>query len=81
MKLRKKDLKRIKIDVTDRGFTVWVKEKMMINGTPKMVNHWLLDGSLLLEGGDISISVADMYRIHPEYDKDNSIIRIKRKNR
>lgn len=79
MKLRKKDLKGLRVDVTDRGFTVWAREKMMVGGTPKMVNHWLLDGSLLFEGGDIFVSVADMWKIRPEYDTEKGIIRIKRK--
>ena len=79
MKLRKKDLERLRVDVTERGFVLWVKEKTMVGDTPKMVNHWLLDGSTLFEGGDISVSVANLWKIRPEYDQDNGVIRIKRK--
>jgi hypothetical protein len=81
MKLRKKDLKRLEIEVDDTGFVVWVQEKVKSEFASSLQRHYLLDGSLFLKDGEIGLSNNDDWDIYPEYDNEKKIIRIKRKNK
>lgn len=40
----KKDLQNIEIEITEKGFVVWVYEKKKIHGTMMNCKHWILDG-------------------------------------
>jgi hypothetical protein len=44
-KIGKRALKTLSIETTEKGFTVWITEKI---GNVE-VKHWLLDGSLVKE--------------------------------
>lgn len=52
MIMSKKDLKKIKIEITEKGFVLWIKE----NSDKSKAEHWLIDASCLREDGKIRIS-------------------------
>lgn len=54
LKIKKEDLNRVFIETNKSGFTIWIKEK---DGR----QHWLVDGSTVLEDGIIALGQADMY--------------------
>lgn len=80
MKLKKKHLKRIEVDVNENGgFTVWVTEKKVIKGKKKSIKHWILDGSCIKEDGEIRLGNPDLYKLNAEYRKVKNTIFVTKK--
>jgi len=50
---KKKHLKKIEMELTDNGFTIWMKHKGRA--------RWLIDGSVVLDSGKISLGVKDRH--------------------
>jgi len=75
MKIAKKDLKNIEVDVNDNGgFTVWITEEKKVNGKMKTMKHWILDGSCIKGDGEIRLGSNDVWKINAKYsEKDNTI--------
>tara|TARA_R110002074_G_scaffold388035_1_gene570440 strand:+ start:91 stop:333 length:243 start_codon:yes stop_codon:yes gene_type:complete len=75
MKIAKRDLKNIEVDVNeDGGFTVWILEKKKVKGKMKTMRHWIVDGSSIKEDGEIRLGSNDVWKINAKYsEKDNSI--------
>jgi hypothetical protein len=75
MKIAKKDLKNIEVDVNENGgFTVWITEKKKVNGKMKTMKHWIVDGSCIKEDGEIRLGSNDVWKINAKYsEKDNTI--------
>jgi hypothetical protein len=49
-RLNKKQLSRIRVSTTESGFTVWIRD------AEKGTEHWIVDGSLIKEDGEIRLS-------------------------
>lgn len=75
MKIAKKDLKNIEVDVNeDGGFTVWITEKKMVNGKIVTFKHWIVEGSCIKEDGKIRLGSNNIWKINAKYnEKDNSL--------
>lgn len=74
MKISKRKLKTLNIEVTDKGFTVWITERMK-NG--HIIKHWLLDGSLVKEHGQIQLGrPLNDYRYQVQYEPEERIINL-----
>lgn len=62
-KFSKRDLARLVLEHTKNGFVLWIREE---NGT----NHWVIDGSTLLDEGCITIGdEVKEYRFTAEYSE------------
>jgi len=74
----KEDLKRIRIETSEEGFSIWITERKKGGN----VTHWLLDGSTLLEDGSINMGNNSCgYRFEAVYEPTtNDILFIDRKN-
>jgi hypothetical protein len=74
-KLTKTQLKKLELETTNEGFTLWINEK--VNG--RNVKHWLLDASLIMESGEISLGNLSQYKINIVYkEKSNRLVIIKK---
>ncbi len=74
MKLSKKKLKTLDIEVTEKGFTIWITEKLK---SGHIINHWLIDGSLVKENGQIQLGNDQCdYRYEVQYDPIERTINI-----
>ena len=80
MKLKKKDLKSIEVEVNENGgFTVWITEKKMVDGKNKNIRHWIVDGSCIKEDGRMRLGRPDLYKLNAEYRKSDNTIDVIRK--
>ena len=80
MKIKKKDLESITVEVEeDGGFTVWITEEKLINGEKKNISHWIIDGSCIKEDGKIRLANSDIYKLNAEYRETNNTIYVTRK--
>lgn len=80
MKLKKKDLESIEVEVNKNGgFTVWITEKKVINGEKKSIKHWIVDGSCIKEDGEIRLGNPDIHKLNAEYRETNNTIYVTRK--
>lgn len=71
----KKDLQNIEVEITEKGFVVWVKETKKINGKMVTCKHWILDGGLVQEDGIIHLGNPKIWKINAKVDQhDNQII-------
>lgn len=78
MKVAKKDLQNIRIEVTDGGFTVWITEKKKVRGEIITFQHWILDGSLLKEDGLIRLGSPNNWKINAKLDESSNTIVVTR---
>tara|TARA_R110000796_G_scaffold84997_1_gene184818 strand:+ start:493 stop:753 length:261 start_codon:yes stop_codon:yes gene_type:complete len=80
MKVSKKDLKNITVEVNkDGGFTVWVLEKKKVNGKTIMSRHWIIDGSTIMEDGIVDLGRNNhIHKVNAKYTKKNNSIKITR---
>lgn len=69
--ITKRMAKTLEIEVSDTGFTVWIKDGKS--------RHWVLDGSCLTEDGTVRLGKSDIYKHRAEYDKAMNEVRITRK--
>ena len=72
----RKDLDRIEITTNSLGFTVWITED--VAGVTK--KHWVIDGSMVKEDGEIRISNHPLYEFGAKYNRDTSSIQIIKKH-
>jgi hypothetical protein len=79
MEISFKDLKNIEITTYNSGFTVWVKEKVKIDKKYKTVKHWIVDGSCLMDDGEIRLGENGNWKINAEYNSESKSICITRK--
>lgn len=80
MEIKKKHLKSIQVEVgKNGGFTVWIEEKVIVNGEKKKIKHWILDGSNIKEDGEIRLGSPDIYKLNAEYRKANNTIYVTKK--
>lgn len=80
MKIKKKHLKTIEVEVNkEGGFTVWITEKKVINGQKESVKHWILDGSCIKKDGKIRLGNSDYNDINAVHrEQDNTIYVVKK---
>jgi hypothetical protein len=72
MKISKRKLKTLDIEVTDKGFTIWITERMKRG---HIVKHWLIDGSLVKEHGQIQLGCNNYgWRYEAQYDPEERTI-------
>lgn len=72
MKISKRKLKTLDVELTDTGFTIWITERMK-NG--HVLKHWLLDGSLIKESGQVQLGNPHYgYRYEVQYEPTERII-------
>lgn len=80
MKIKKKHLKTIEVEVNKNGgFTVWITEKKLINGQKKSIKHWILDGSCIKEDGEIRLGNYDVNEINAVHRKQTNTIYVVKK--
>lgn len=70
--ITKKMAKTLEIQVSDTGFTVWIRDGK--------IQHWVLDGSCLLKDGIVRLGCKDFYKHGAEYDEALNEVRITRKS-
>jgi len=80
MKIAKKDLKNIEVEVNeDGGFTVWITEKKKVDGVKRTSRYWLIDGSTLMDDGEISLGHNyHTHKVNARYSKKKNSIKITR---
>ena len=81
VKLSKKDLKNIEIEVDEKGFVIWVIEETKINGKKKPFKHWVLDASCLKEDGEIRLGNPYHWNINAKFDSSENSLFITRDKR
>ncbi len=69
-KATEKDLKKLEIDVTEEGFTVWITEPSKLN-KGKKIKHWILDASTLKTDGLIRLGIG-FYPTEIKYNKKSN---------
>ena len=80
MKIKKKHLKTIEVEVNKNGgFTVWITEKRKVNGQKKSIKHWILDGSCIQEDGEIRLGNCEVNEINAVHRKQNNTIYVVKK--
>lgn len=72
MKIKKKKLKTLEIDVNESGFTIWIVEEYK----GKLYRHWILDGSRIKKDGRIRFGDFDDYRYQVKYSKKSRTIKL-----
>lgn len=82
MKLKKQQQKSLSVEITEKGFVLWVTEKVLMkDGSKHSFTHWLLDGSCLKDDLTIKLGDCDRWRVGVEYDKEHDQINIVRKEK
>ena len=85
MKASIADLESLRVEITEKGFTLWVTEKYKDKDDKVQEReHWLLDGSLIKEDGVIRIGNADVWEMqisHVRKEKALWVVRKKIKNK
>jgi uncharacterized protein (DUF1684 family) len=62
--LSKKQLEKITIKTSEQGFVVWIEET---SKSGNVVNHWLLDASMIKTDGTVRLPTTDMYDFTAKY--------------
>lgn len=79
IKVAKKDLKNIEVEVNKNGgFTVWVLEKKKVKGKMITFKHWIIDGSCIKEDGEIKLGSPDIWKINTKFDETENALYVTR---
>ena len=71
--ISKNKLRKIELDVTESGFTLWITES--VNEMPR--KHWLIDASHFRDDGEIRLGGSiDHYKFEAVYDEKGNKIRL-----
>jgi hypothetical protein len=68
-RLSQKELAKIEIQVSEKGFTVWVVEDIMVGKKKRKIKYWILDGSCLKEDGEIRFGRHGLYNVNAVFNK------------
>lgn len=69
-------LKSLEIEATDIGFTVWVKERVLIGGKVRITKHWIIDASDLRNDGMVRMGEKNMYKIGARYNDSENCLEV-----
>lgn len=80
MEVSTKDLKNIEVELNKNGgFTVWVTEIKRIAGKNKKCRHWIIDGSCIMEDGEVRIGNSTRtWKVEAKYDKSSRSLKVVR---
>ena len=65
-------LKRLQIEVTEKGFIVWTVDRKC----GKNVRHWVIDASCLKEDGQLRLGTPNLYKTDAHIDVVANKVRI-----
>lgn len=71
-------LKGIEIEVTEKGFVVWVKERKKVKNKMVTINHWVVDASCLREDGLLRFGQKELYKIEARYNENENCVEVGR---
>lgn len=66
----------LEIDADETGFTIWVKERLVIAGKERIIKHWIIDASNLKKDGCVKMGEKDMYRIEARYNENDNCLQV-----
>ena len=68
--------KELEITTTEKGFTVWVKDRFNRDGKMIEVRHWVIDGSCVKEDFTVRFGIPNMYPTEARIDLEANHVQV-----